>query len=543
VTQQLNIRNHVPIVLDLHEPNYSQWRCFFDSVLGKFGLGPHVFSPPPLADRDADWLLNDHAVANWLYTTIAKSVFDNVYKTDSSAFTVWTAIEGLFRDNEMERAVYLEAELRTLQQGELSINDYCTKLKTLADGLRDVDLPVSEPSQVLNLLCGLNPKYKHLKPTIKAKFPPHTFASARYYLLLEELCEKHDAKEEAGQALYAGHNSSPGSGPKGGDGARSSDGSASGGSRNKNRPKKRGNSGSGNSGGGSSGSRGGNSGGGGMGGQQQLPSGLPWAGGYNPWTGLVQAWPMNFRAPGAGVLGPRPPFQQQNAMLAQGSPASPQVPSSTSVWDQAALYSALSSAGVNAQLPPSSGDWYMDTGASSHITNMPGHFSNPHPLPFPTYITVGNGARLPVTHTAATSIPTNSSSLHLNNILVSPSIVKNLVSVRQLTRDNNVSIEFDPVGFSVKDLPTKTVILRCESSGALYPLRLPPQLALSAPRRSICGMHGSDIRGPLSCVKFFTRLIFVVIKLRLTPATPVELVKVFASHFLIPLLALIFLSS
>lgn len=215
VIQQLNIRNHVPIVLDLHEPNYSQWQCFFDSVLGKFGLGPHVFSPPPLADRDADWLLNDHAVVNWLYTTIAKSVFDNVYKPDSSAFTVWTAIEGMFRENEMERAVYLEAELRTLQQGELSINDYCTKLKTLADGLRDVDLPVSEPSQVLNLLCGLNPKYKHLKPTIKAKFPPHTFASARSYLLLEELCEKHDAKEEAGQALYASHNSSPGSGPKG----------------------------------------------------------------------------------------------------------------------------------------------------------------------------------------------------------------------------------------------------------------------------------------------------------------------------------------
>jgi hypothetical protein len=68
-------------------------------------------------------------------------------------------------------------------------------------------------------------------------------------------------------------------------------------------------------------------------------------------------------------------------------------------------------------------------------------------------------------------------------------------------------------------------------------------LPSALPRQSICGMHGSDIRGPLSCVKFFTRLIFVIIKLRLTPATPVELVKVFASHFLIPLLALIFLSS
>jgi hypothetical protein len=135
VIQQLNIRNHVPIVLDLKEPNYSQWRCFFDSVLGKFGLGPHVFSPPPLTERDAEWLQNDHAVVNWLYTTIAKSVFDNVYKPDSSAFTVWCAIEGLFRDNEMERAVYLEAELRTLQQGEMSINDYCTRLKTVSEGL------------------------------------------------------------------------------------------------------------------------------------------------------------------------------------------------------------------------------------------------------------------------------------------------------------------------------------------------------------------------------------------------------------------------
>jgi hypothetical protein len=37
--------------------------------------------------------MNDHAVVNWLYTTCAKSVFDNVYKLDASAFSVWCAIE------------------------------------------------------------------------------------------------------------------------------------------------------------------------------------------------------------------------------------------------------------------------------------------------------------------------------------------------------------------------------------------------------------------------------------------------------------------
>lgn len=77
-------------------------------------------------------------------------------------------------------------------------------------------------------------------------------------------------------------------------------------------------------------------------------------------------------------------------------------------------------------------------------------------------------------------IPTSSSPLHLNNVLVTPSLVKNLISVRQFTRDNNVSLEFDPAGFSIKDLPTQTVKLRCDSPGDLYPLRLPLQHALSA---------------------------------------------------------------
>ena len=40
-----------------------------------------------------------------------------------------------------------------------------------------------------------------------------------------------------------------------------------------------------------------------------------------------------------------------------------------------------------------------------------------------------------------------------------------------LTRDNLVSIEFDPWGFSIKGLHTKTVLLWCDSSGELYSLQ------------------------------------------------------------------------
>ena len=71
-------------------------------------------------------------------------------------------------------------------------------------------------------------------------------------------------------------------------------------------------------------------------------------------------------------------------------------------------------------------------------------------------------------------------SLRLNNVLVSPHIIKNLIFVRQFTTDNNCSVEFDPAGCSVKDLQTRDEIVRCNSSGPLYPLRLPPAHSLVA---------------------------------------------------------------
>jgi hypothetical protein len=43
-----------------------------------------------------------------------------------------------------------------------------------------------------------------------------------------------------------------------------------------------------------------------------------------------------------------------------------------------------------------------------------------------------------------------------------------LLSIRQFTSDNFCSVEFDARGFSVKDLKTHRVILRCNSEGDLY---------------------------------------------------------------------------
>jgi hypothetical protein len=114
------------------------------------------------------------------------------------AHTIWNAIHDQFRDNELHHAVYLDAEFRSIVQGDMDITTYTGKLKRLADALRDVGQPVRETSQVLNMLRGLSSKYRHAVPAITSKQPPHTFLSTRSYMLLEE---KFDAEHDkiAGQ--------------------------------------------------------------------------------------------------------------------------------------------------------------------------------------------------------------------------------------------------------------------------------------------------------------------------------------------------------
>ena len=97
-------------------------------------------------------------------------------------------------------------------------------------------------------------------------------------------------------------------------------------------------------------------------------------------------------------------------------------------------------------------DWFLDTGATSHMASHPGILSSHTPSTVPHHIVVGNGSHMTSSCTGASIIPTISSTLRLNNVLIAPQLVKNLISVRALTRDNSVSIEFDPWGFTIKDL-------------------------------------------------------------------------------------------
>jgi hypothetical protein len=53
------------------------------------------------------------------------------------------------------------AKFRVFKQGDLSVSDYCHRLKGMVDDLRALDETVTDRHLVLNHLLGLNKKFDH----------------------------------------------------------------------------------------------------------------------------------------------------------------------------------------------------------------------------------------------------------------------------------------------------------------------------------------------------------------------------------------------
>jgi hypothetical protein len=67
------------------------------------------------------------------------------------------------------------------------VGDYCRKMKSTADGLRDLGYTVPEHVLVLNILRGLPSSYEAMRTLLTNQQPPPTFLQVRDALTLEAL--------------------------------------------------------------------------------------------------------------------------------------------------------------------------------------------------------------------------------------------------------------------------------------------------------------------------------------------------------------------
>lgn len=128
------------------------------------------------------------------------------------------------------------------------------------------------------------------------------------------------------------------------------------------------------------------------------------------------------------------------------------------------------------------GGWVMDIGATNHFhanACILKFVSNNH---YPRSIYISNGSAIPIVTSGHSTfpIPNIYRTLHLQNVLITPNIIKSLIFVRKFTTNNNCYVDFDTSGFTVLDyklivLPSDVIAL------SLYILSPVPLVMLLSP--------------------------------------------------------------
>ncbi|XP_073357811.1 uncharacterized protein [Aegilops tauschii subsp. strangulata] len=343
---------------------------------------------------DPEWTAIDATIIQWFFTTISKDLFHTVVSAGDDTRAMWVKLNGLFTDNKLQCRIFLQQEFFDCHQDEQSIDDYCRRLKTLADELRDIGAKVDDDLLLSTLIAGLNEDFGNAASNLTL-MPEPSFPKFVAYLRLEERRMKGVKKHVQHHALAAG--TSRGAPPPAAPPAPHQQppprpSLLRGTSPCRPRlpplplpPAARWQA------------------------PRQPPRGRPQAAGHPSVDALFAAQNATpYRGYGA-VPPPAPAYSAATAPAFGAAPTPayggfypPQVPPP---WDPtllAALHSApsLSSYGGG-------GDWYMDSGATAHMTAHP---------------------------------------------------VTNLVSVRRLARENPITVEFDDMGFSVKDARTRMFV-------------------------------------------------------------------------------------
>ncbi|KAI3514490.1 hypothetical protein L1887_12931 [Cichorium endivia] len=180
-------------------------------------------------------------------------------------------------------------------------------------------------------------------------------------------------------------------------------------------------------------------------------------------------------ASGRGRGGRRSPHCQlcrTNGHYASSCPSLPTYAANASTNDSNLAQAFTSQCHVNNGSP----DWYVDSGATAHMTPDIQHTSQPAPHTGNMHVIFGNGDRLPVSHIGRSSI---SKKLLLRDVLVIPKLTKSLLSISKLTLDHPVDVLFSQPFFNIQDRKTKQVIAQGLCEDGLYVLRDTPMALLA----------------------------------------------------------------
>ncbi|GJX99765.1 hybrid signal transduction histidine kinase M [Tanacetum coccineum] len=179
-----SIPNKVPIKLDLEKHNYYAWSSFSLIHLGSLRLKAHVESET--ASTNPEWEQLDDLIKMWILSSLCDSLQEQVVTTPGNAKKLWDHLKDLFHDNKDDRVINLDNELRSIKIEKMTVNEYCTKIRSMANMLKNLRGDVSDKNLVLYRVNDLDSRFATLVGIIRHRETFPSFATTRNMLLLKE---------------------------------------------------------------------------------------------------------------------------------------------------------------------------------------------------------------------------------------------------------------------------------------------------------------------------------------------------------------------
>ncbi|PKU77483.1 Retrovirus-related Pol polyprotein from transposon TNT 1-94 [Dendrobium catenatum] len=362
------------------------------------------------------WMLIDQHLASAIYSTVSASLLPYILNLEST-HEIWTTLELRLKSTHRSRLLQLKNELHQLQLGDKTMFQYLTEIKTKVDAIAAAGSSIDTEDIILYTLNGLPGTYQSFKAVIRNQLQPISLDDFYALLCSEELHITSDHSREqsltpatdSNYALTATRGTSRGRA------------SFYRGRQNYGR------------GDGRADGRGGRS------------------------------------APGRSnsTRGGRRPRAAVECQIC-GKPGH----SAIHCWYRNdSSYNTPPQAYV-ATDSHQNADWFLDSGATEHLTANPTQLQNIQPYNGNSQVQVGNGQQLSIAHTGQGLLPTPSRKLQLSNILHVPHLSHNLLSIHKLTNDNSCFVLLDANGFAIKDSRTNKLLLHGPHHHGLYPIKI-----------------------------------------------------------------------
>ncbi|RVW98057.1 Retrovirus-related Pol polyprotein from transposon TNT 1-94 [Vitis vinifera] len=421
----------LPVKLD--RTNYILWRSQIDNVIFANGFEDFIdgtsvcpekeLRPGEINPAFVAWRRQDRTILSWIYSSLTPGIMAQIIGHNSS-HSAWNALEKIFSSCSRARIMQLRLEFQSTKKGSMSMIDYIMKVKGAADSLAAIGEPVSEQDQIMNLLGGLGSDYNAVVTAINIREDKISLEAVHSMLLaFEQRLEQQGSIEQlpAMSANYASSSNNRGGGRKYNGGRGPNFMMTNSNFRGRGRGGRYGQSGR----------------------QNSSSSERPQCQLCGKFGHTVQVcyhrFDITFQSTQNNTTG------VSNSGNSNSMPA--MVASSNNLADD---------------------NWYLDSGASHHITQNVANLTNATPYTGADKVTIGNGKHLTISNTGFTRLFSNPHSFQLKKVFHVPFISANLISVAKFCSDNNALIEFHSNGFFVKDLHTKRVLAQGKLENGLY---------------------------------------------------------------------------